>query len=203
VKKSVEVFQVRQLLRRLEELGYQEPSVIAASEKPDFVLTTAAGHVGVEVTAAVYSEYVRARRIHREMLPDRCIDTTHLKDREPRRSKGKLLEEIASIGNEWPELGQGMCDWRDKISLAVNRKRMKLKAQEYQKFDQNWLFIYDDPGLANDVVTRDLALEHLLSMFSALAPQVPDFHAFFVLSDRYLFRWDSQKLSFHCDNRHA
>lgn len=200
VKKDFERLQLEQFLKRMEPLGYSRPSAIAASEQPDFILTTATGRVGVEVTAAVYSEYVRARQIHSEALAQDCIDTTHLRDREPRRSKDELLGEISSIGNDWQDVGEGMRDWRDKISLAVSRKRRKLEEGKYQIFPQNWLFVYDQPGLDNEVVTRRLACRHLSSLFTAMPAQEVDFHSIFLLSDKYLFRWHEKKLCFSYDH---
>ena len=195
MKKDIETHQLQELLKRVSNLGYEEPSLIVPSEKPDFILTIGGALVGVETTAAVYQEYVRANKIHHKILPRHCIETTHLKDGALRRSNDELIDEMLNLNSDWQDAEEGMREWRDKVARSLERKRTKLNGSDFQAFSQNWLLIYDEPGLANDVFTHDRACRYAASLFSAPYLSGRDFDSVFLLSDRYLFRWHEQKLN--------
>jgi hypothetical protein len=129
--------------------------------------------------------------------------TTHLKDGSARRSNDELIEEVLNLNSEWQDAEEGMRDWRDKVAQSLERKRTNLNGNDFQAFYQNWLLIYDEPGLPNDVFTCDRACRHAASVFAAPYSSGRDFDTVFLLSDRYLFRWQQQKLSLNYDRRNA
>jgi hypothetical protein len=179
VKKKIERNQFEELVKRITRLGYARPSAVAASERPDLIVTTRDEQIGVETTAAVYQEYVRAGKLHHKVCPDQCIDTTYLKDSESRRSNDELIEKMLSLNTEWKDSEQDMYDWRDKIAKSLEQKRAKLNSTAFQTFSQNWLLIYDEPSLANDTFTHDRACQHAAAIFSAPHAGARDFNSIY------------------------
>lgn len=203
MKKRIESHQLEDLLERITALGYEMPSDITTSERPDFIVTIAQKRIGIETTASVYQEYVRGSKLHFEQCSNSCIVTTHLQDREQRRSNDELLGDMLNLHSAWKDSEQAMCDWRDKIASRLDSKRSKLSKPGFQHFDQNWLLIHDEPGLANDAFTHDRACRHLAALFAAPFTGARDFDTVFLLSDRYLFRWHEQQLSLNYSNGKA
>jgi hypothetical protein len=195
MKKNVEFHHLKSLLKRISNLGYEMPSKITPSERPDFILTIAQQRIGVETTSSVYQEYVRSSKLHYEQCSNSCVNTTHLLDRDKRRSNDDLLGDMLNLYSPWKDAEKDMRDWRDKIASALEVKRSKLSNPEFQLFDKNWLLIHDEPGLANDIFTHDRACRHVASLFATSFSSTPDFDTIFILSKRYLFRWHEQQLT--------
>ena len=63
MNKNIERSYLNTLLLRLKKLGYDQPSSVVESERPDFILEMGNRKVGVEVTLAVEGEYVRAQKL--------------------------------------------------------------------------------------------------------------------------------------------
>jgi len=203
MKKRIESHQLQSLLKRITNLGYDQPSAIAEHERPDFVLTLSGQRIGIETTASVYQEYVRASKLHSHQCPNQCIVTTNLQDGDQRRSNDELISEMLNLNSEWKDSEQDMRDWRDKVASTLERKRTKLGHPEFQLFDQNWLLIHDEPGLANDTFTYDRACRHAADLFATPLTDARDFDTVFLLSNRYLFRWHQQKLTLHYEPGNA
>ena len=197
MKKRIESHQLESLIKRITKLGYEQPSDVKEHERPDFVLTISGRRIGVEVTAAVYQEHVRAQKLHIQRCPTECVNTTNLQDRDPRRSNDELMSEMLKPNGTFKDSEQDMCDWRDKVATALERKRAKLGHPDFQLFHQNWLLIHDEPGLANDRFTCDRAWQHAAALFSVPFVGARDFDTTFLLSNRYLFHWHQQVLSLH------
>jgi hypothetical protein len=203
MKKRIELHQLNSLLKRIAKLGYDLPSDISENERPDFVVTISGQRIGIETTASVYQEHVRASKLHLELCPNQCIVTTHLQDRDQRRSNDMLLTDMLNLNSEWKDAEQEMRDWHDKIASTLKSKRANLAKPGFQLFDQNWLLIHDEPGLANDTFTYDRACHHTAALFSAPFAGARDFDAVFLLSDRYLFRWHQKNLTLNYDQQSA
>jgi hypothetical protein len=195
MKKNIELHHLESLLKRISLLGYEIPSEITNSERPDFILKIAQQRIGVETTSSVFQEYVRSSKIHFEKCPNSCINTTHLLDRDKRRSSDDLLSDMLNLYSPWKDAEKDMCDWRDKIASALKSKRSKLSNPGFQHFDQNWLLIHDEPGLANDIFSHDRACRHMTSLFSEPVISASDYDTIFILSNLYLFRWHEQQLT--------
>lgn len=202
MKKRIESRHLDILLKRITRLGYDIPSDITESERPDFVITLAGQRIGIEVTVSMYQEYARALKLHYECCPNVCIVTTNLQDLDTRRSNDELLSDMLNLNSNWKDSEQDMHHWRDKIASTLERKRAKLAKPGFQLFDQNWLLIHDEPGLANDTFTHDRACRHVEALFSVPYAGTRDFDTVFLFSDRYLFRWHQQQitLNYSTDN---
>jgi hypothetical protein len=195
MRKNIERSQLNALFKRITHLGYEAPSSIRDSERPDFILEIPGRIIGLETTSAVYQEYERARRLHRTVCPEGCIAMSGLKDGQRRRSNDEIVHDMLTIGGPWQDAEEEMLDWREKIADSLNSKRAKLSDADFQRFDENWLLICDEPSLPDDVFTYDRACRHLTDIFSK-APSTPnDFDSVFIYSERYLFRWRESQLA--------
>ncbi len=196
-KKNIERFHVDDLLTRITKLGYSMPISIADSERPDFILTYADGQIGLETTRSVYQEYVRAGKLQDQKFPQEFIVITNLKDGQSRRSNDDIVSDMFDFEGPWNNCENHIRDWRDKVAASLKSKREKLNGSGFQILPRNWLLIYDDPPLGNDVFTYERACRHLLWVFHQASGVAKEYDAVFVLSHRYLFRWDKDKLSIH------
>jgi hypothetical protein len=203
LKKKIERFQIDSLLKRLAKLGHAIPESIEETERPDFILRLAREQIGLETTRAVYQEHIRADKLQQMHYPNECIITMNLMDRTRRRSNDEILGDMLSIESPWKDCEQDMRDWQDKVSRSLTTKREKLNQPDFRVFDRNWLLIYDEPGLANDAFTFDRACRHLATTFCVQSRHPRDYDAVFVLSHRYLFRWQGNVLSLHYDRKGA
>jgi hypothetical protein len=170
------------------------PGSIVASEKPDFIITSAGKKTGVEITRAVSQEFVRAQKLHAFKCPDSWINLTHLEDREKRRSNEEIFASITDCSSPWKKTEESTLEWKNKIAKALRLKRAKYNRPDYQVFDENWLLIHDDPPLPALDEMRDRAWRNLEALFLEPANVVRDFDTMFVHSGQYLFRWREQEL---------
>jgi hypothetical protein len=89
--------------------------------------------------------------------------------------------------------------WIDTIEEVLKSKREKLNKPEFQKFDQNWLLIFDTPGLSNSSWDIEAARHLVGSLFQKPASVELDFDTVFILSGKCLFRHQSEIVDFHFD----
>jgi len=196
-KKSSERTNVEALLKRLVKVGQPWPSSIEEGERPDFILQYGEAQVGVETTRSVYQEMVRADKLHQAKCPGEWFITTNLIDGPRRRSDQEILGEMLSNDPAWRSCAQEMRGWRDKIARSLAAKRGRLNQPGFKHFQRNWLLIYDLPGLGNDVFSFQKAPFHIAEIFSSAPEYGLDYDAIFVLSRRYLFRYQNKKIAFN------
>ena len=170
------------------------PNSIVASEKPDFIITSAGKKTGIEITRAVSQEYVRAQKLHVSECLSSWIDLTHLKDGETRRSKKEILASIMNLSSQWKRTEKSTLEWKDKIAKALKSKRKKYNQSDYQIFDENWLLIRDDPPLPALDLMEGRARRNLQALFLESSGVARDFDIVFVHSGQYLFRWHKGEL---------
>jgi hypothetical protein len=103
------------LFKRLEKLGYDRPSSIVESERPDFILEIGGRTVGVEVTLAVEGEYVRAEKLQKTPDSEEAAILTNLKDGNRRRSNKEIIHNMFGDQFEpeqaWKGIDVKMIEW--------------------------------------------------------------------------------------------
>jgi len=186
------------LIKRLEKLGYDRPSSIVESERPDFILEIGSRKVGVEVTLAVEGEYVRAQKLQDALYPGEATIITNLKDGNRRRSNQEITHDMfgdmLDPEQVWKSIDTQMIERWERIADALQIKRSKFS--DFQIFDENWLLIRDPLPFAYDALERKLARQHLAGIFSQSSKNEKDFDAVFIFSGQYVFRWFRGKLDF-------
>jgi len=122
---------------------------------------------------------------------------TGLKDGERRRSNDEIVHDMLTVARPWQDAEEDMVEWRQKIADSLNAKRAKLSDPDFQRFDENWLLICDEPSLPDDFFTYDRACRHLADLLSEAPSTRRDFDSVFIHSDRFLFRWRQNHLTLH------
>jgi hypothetical protein len=197
-RKDFERGLIDELFRRLGKFG-QRPDSIEEGERPDFMFALQNTRVGLEVTRSVYQELARAVRIQATGYPNEAMIITSLKDGPRRRSNSEISADAFSLSDEpvWQSCEDEMCDWQDKIALALEAKRERLNRPGFRLFEKNWLLIYDHPGLSNDPLTFNEAPKLVSRVFSTPSNHRLDFDTVFIVSGRYLFRWQDRQAAWH------
>jgi hypothetical protein len=127
------------------------PVSLCHRDRPDFLLAAGATRVGVEVTEAISEQYAAYSALAERKFPDVLLEPGHFRWDAPKLSveeMRKLLRQTKLSAKPWmgdrPEQ-----EWALFIKSVVDAKLTKLAKPEFEKFDQNWLSIYDNLPLPN------------------------------------------------------
>jgi len=150
----------------------QYPMRVKKREGPDFLLSFPSTHVGIEVTEAVPSNWARANA-HREKLNDsNLIFLQCFLPGEPQLSK-KEIDNIATgvnRGDGWagdaPEK-----EWAEAMAYFSLQKANKFIESGYERFDVNWLIIYDNWPLP--AVEYQKAVDYFIQWLENLDTPLP------------------------------
>lgn len=131
------------LLATLADNGELEyPLSLEKRERPDFKLTLGRMTVGVEITEATSQQFEKARTL----ADGPFFYPSHFRPGGRNFSKDELRGLVgadAPAGPGWGAKGAEK-DWVNFISKALQRKLSKLSDEGFDKFDRNWLSIYDN-----------------------------------------------------------
>jgi hypothetical protein len=133
-------------------------------ERPDIVLSSPSGCIGIEVTEAIPEHYARALAIKNREFPNAYIDLSMFSwGSKPKTSK-MIRDIFRTQGNRLSGLGwtgdSVERQWTACILEAVKNKTLKLNEPTWRLQKHNWLSIYDNiPQAALDL---HLAMELLL-----------------------------------------
>lgn len=146
-KEHCEMWSICRLLATLAKYKYYEfPLQINKRERPDFYLKTGIKNIGIEFTEAIQQDYARVRVLPEANLQGSIIDPSLFKW----GSKKKSLSQLRSIASEKKLMGPGWegneieIEWTNAIFDIIQRKTIKLLSVGFERFDENWLLIYDN-----------------------------------------------------------
>ena len=131
---------------------FNYPLEIMESERPDFLLLTPAGTMGMEITEAV-----RRADAYWSSLG---IDKLRMIGKRPALDDHLTREQVIAAAKADPQPWEGYeveIRWAEDMVSTINKKKEKFSG--YEKGDKNWLYIYENlmlPGLK-----RKLAAEIL------------------------------------------
>lgn len=192
-KNEVEKWCMYRLLSTLcsaNELDF--PIEIRHEDKPDFRCLLSEHGIGIEITRATTEPYERARVLRDKHYPDVWLDLSHFKWGAASKSSEEILKilEISQTRLTGPAIyGKKMeNEWAIGLSSCVYDKTTKLNHQDFVKFDQNWLLIFDSltaPGLDYDFSITKLR-ENINSYWSKDTPNEIRFNSFIVESNNEL-----------------
>ena len=193
MNKREERFYLDEILARLVALSdFPKIPQVEEHERPDFILTEGERRIGAEITLNVYEEYRKARKL----FGNSFITTTNLVDTGRKRSKDELAADAFDFTGGWKDTGKMIEEWKLKVQDTLRKKRAKLIKPGYLQLPENWLFVYDEPPLANDVITVELATQAVNEIF-AEPYNGKDFDRVYLLSHRYLYRFGVDGLKLH------
>lgn len=164
------------------------PVTVTKRERPDFLLTMPKERIGIEVTAASHNGFEELKAIADKNTNDNLLDIGHFKYDSPKLSKKQKhaildQENISSsgwVGNA-PER-----EWAQFISDRIQIKLKKLESPTFEKFERNFLVVYDNLPLPN--VDLDEALQILIPNVHECWRLPIHFEEICVLSDRSFVR---------------
>ena len=143
----IENFFAEKLFARLKiaTSSYEE------EERPDCVFTLSGKRVGMEITSSLPRDVFRARTLAQEIASEEpgstvVYSTTSLCSTEEVPKKNQIIENMLNPANFSSEIGDSEKAFCDDLKMAWQKKRAKLNEEQYQKFDQNWLLIWDHQG---------------------------------------------------------
>jgi hypothetical protein len=158
---------------------------------PDFVLSSRNTQIGLEVTCSTDEELIRAHQILK-CNPAPFIDVTGLKDTGRRRSNDALAKTMFNHDAPW----EGENDLWDhklaKIAQATDRKRKKFQSQDFKKFHENWLLIYDD---YSRFTSRDSVRYFTVGLSQRLRHSSHEFKRLYIFCGGFVYRWRKGELS--------
>lgn len=136
------------------------PLELIKRERPDFLLKSGEVQIGIEHTEAVPENEARKTVLRDKQNGPEVYSIYHRHPGEPKKSKKLLIREIESVeeGDGWA--GDSVeVEWSIAMDYFVRRKIDKLMKAGFEKFNQNWLLIYDNwrlPALIREKATSCL-----------------------------------------------
>lgn len=149
-KKEVEN---RCMLRLLTTLGrhgeFQFPiEIIADRERPDFEWANFEIRVGIEITKATTELYERANAVREKSYPNAWLELNHFKWDASKKTNDEISKILEISQNEFtaPAIYGNYIEheWVKGMEQRLTEKTQKLNKTKFDKFDKNWLLIFDN-----------------------------------------------------------
>lgn len=186
--RTTELWVICHLLATLAEsklLTY--PVSLRRGERPDFQLNDRNVTIGVEITEATTEQYAAYRSAVNKA--GTCfLELGHFRVGAPKLSSAQfdsLLHETELTSDGWcgdsPER-----EWAKGIQSSVEKKFEAIKHPKFQKFEKNWLAIYDNLPLPSIDVGK--AVSYLQPMLNATWLQSTCFDVVFVETGSIIVR---------------
>lgn len=161
-KKHTERYAIAHLLSTLigeDCLSY--PLELLQQERPDFLLKTVSMQIGIE-----HTEVVPQNEAHKATLRDNgngpeVYFISHHQPGEPQKTAKQLIQAIETnhAGKWW--IGDSVeREWSEAMFFYIQSKIDNFMKEEFKKFEQNWLLIYDNwslPALEREQATQLLS----------------------------------------------
>jgi hypothetical protein len=155
------VFQFLRVMAQNDKLLY--PFALFYGDKPDFVASTSNLNIGIEVVEAI-PQNKALEQAERAQLPKRNTWGRLYNIKERNKALDEIKNEIEIeneiVISEDDELGADIMDdkvigisflgdeieirWSEAIESFVSKKRKILNKNDFQKFEKNWLIVYDN-----------------------------------------------------------
>ena len=162
----IETCQLQQLFDALNDAdGPESPVRVEHRDKPDFVLSTPTGRIGLEISSYTDEEVRRARylgdtRFPNAFIPNAFDTNIALRGARDRCSNEEIIDEMFN----WETPGEDIIEAAEhiarKIFAIVQSKRRKFHSPNFGKFDENWLMLTDYFNPFFDRITEDILSRH-------------------------------------------
>ena len=198
-KSHTERYAVAHLISALVEAEIiHYPMNISQRERPDFLLSMAEIQIGIE-----HTEAVPENEAHKTFLREKGGGSgVHYMSRnrpgEPKKQAKELIEEIErnDAGDGWG--GDTVeREWAAAMFYFVEQKVRKLLSNGFERFEQDWLLIYDNWSLP--ALDRHEAAQFLLNIVNN-STALENFDYIFVLTGKYVCDISAEGLYFYSIN---
>ncbi len=169
------------LVSTLDKHGHLAfPLSVSHRDKPDFLITQASRHIGVEATEAISEQYAAYSALAEREFPDVLLEPGHFRWGSP----PKTVDEMRNILRRGqlsapPWVGdRPEQEWVLYVESIIRTKVEKLKQVDYVKYEETWLAIYDNLPLPNVHLQR--ASLKLLPLIADVWGMSPTFQRIYI-----------------------
>ncbi len=156
------------------------PVSVVHQDRPDALIQADSMMIGVEISEAITPQYAEYCALAEREFPGKWLEPAHFRWGAPSltvKEMRALLQQDRLTSDGWagntPEQ-----EWAHFILSLVETKLEKLSKDGFERFDQNWLAIYDNLPLPNIYLER--AIDLLRPMLERQWQKMPGFDALFV-----------------------
>ena len=143
------------------------PVALAHRDRPDFLLGAGGVSIGVEVTEAISPQYAAYCALAEREFPGVWLEPAHFRWGAPELTVSDMRELLrqSQLTSEGWSGDAAEEEWAQFIVSVLDTKLSKLANPKFDKFEQNWLSIYDNLPLPN---------VHLAKAISKLRESITD-----------------------------
>ena len=192
-KEHTERYAIAHLLSALigkDRLLY--PLCLVRRERPDFLLTLNAAQIGIEHTEAVPQNEAHRTVLREEGNSPGVFFISHHQPGETKKPRKELVEEIEAnrSGDGW--VGDSVeTEWADAMFHFIKQKVATLQKDGFERFEQDWLLIYDNwPLPALDRRKAANFLQNLVNESTVLN----EFTRIYVITGKYISEVSSEQI---------
>jgi len=154
------------LLATLAELDrFLFPVKVKHRDRPDLLIEGQGKSIGIEITEAIPEEFAAYSAMAERQPKGAFLDLTPFRLGAPSVSTNEMREMLSKgtmSSGGWTE-NDPEKEWAQQIAETVRKKQKKLMSPEFEKFDENYLSIYDNLPLPSiDLNTSAMYLLGLL-----------------------------------------
>lgn len=161
-KKHTERYAIAHMLSALlgkDQLSY--PLELIQRERPDFLLKASGVHIGIEHTEAVPQNEAYKTVLRDKVDGPEVHFISHHQPGEPKKPAKELIEEIQANNSGPGWAGDSVeREWSEAMFHFVKSKIETLAKEGFEKFELNWLLIYENWNLP--ALDREKAVQFLL-----------------------------------------
>jgi hypothetical protein len=180
----VERYAITHLVSSLPVGRLQFPLTVVRRDRPDFQLIAATQVIGVEHTEAVPPNVAHAQALREQGAGPDVYFAPLAEPGEAKKSSAKITQEILADSPSEPWVGDAPeREWAAAMMHAAVCKQRKVQHPTFEKFDENWLLIYDNWPLP--AVHHSKAATHLSRLLASTTLMIT-FDRLFVLNSRFL-----------------
>jgi len=175
---------------RLFERLHLSPEGWSESERPDGLFSLGNKKIGMEITESTPHEKYWGSDIAQklgscEQTQPILYSTSSLRNHGRQRTRDDLFQDMFNNPN-CVNMADARKWWCEDVRKAWDTKRKKLNEDNYQRFDENWLLIWDNEGLSDDYSTLTNIQEEVRKTAFFISEK-NEFDHVYVLSGNYTF----------------
>lgn len=147
-----EIWSITRLLATLS--NYHKlpfPFSLNHRDKPDFLINSGCSIIGIEITESIPQKYAEFCVLAEREFPDAVFDIGHFRWDMEILTKNEMRTILANpriTSSGWAGCSAER-EWALFIRKSIDAKLAKLANEGFDKFNQNWLSIYDNLPIPN------------------------------------------------------
>jgi hypothetical protein len=165
------VFRLLATWAAMDYLSY--PLRVVHQDKPDFLLSYDEREVGIEFTEAVSQEWAETKALAKQEGEEVFLLMDQFKRGTPKRTTSERRELIRNLpcGDGWAD-DEPEREWARWMMDCVLAKTKSFGKPRFEKYDKNWLLIYDNlPVQFTEIEDIEVAVGYLMVELNSYWPQ--------------------------------